>query len=306
MSVRPASSATAARRSTRSRLRARISASRWSKCSGSRRARDAGSTSSSCWYLPVSQPPFSGAHTSTPIPCRRQTGSTSDSMPRTSTLYGGCSLAGRVQPRSRGEALQLVELGRPGTSRCRRHRPCPPGPVRRTRRASPRSACPGRGGASGTGRCGRRRGGAGWRRRRPATHRRDSPRSARIVAHRVADLGGQHDAVAPAGERLADDVLGHAEVVDVGGVDEVDAGVERDVDHPTAGVAVGVAPAAEHHRAERERADLDPLCRAAALRQPARLTLEDDAVPVVDALGDEPVGRDDEPHHAANRDRRVR
>ena len=45
--------------------------------------------------------------------------------------------------------------------------------------------------------------------------------------------------------------------VDVGGVDEVDPGVERRVDDPDRLVVVGVAPRAEHHRAEAERADLD-------------------------------------------------
>jgi hypothetical protein len=53
-------------------------------------------------------------------------------------------------------------------------------------------------------------------------------------------------------ERLADDLLGFAGGVDVGGVDEVDAGVERAVDDADRVVVVGVAPGAEHHRAEAE------------------------------------------------------
>ena len=78
-----------------------------------------------------------------------------------------------------------------------------------------------------------------------------------VVAHRAVDLGGQHDVVAPAaGQRLADDLLGLAARVHVGGVDEVDAGVERAMDDADALVVVGVAPGAEHHRAEAERADL--------------------------------------------------
>ena len=49
-----------------------------------------------------------------------------------------------------------------------------------------------------------------------------------VVAHRAVDLRGEDDVVAPpAGERLADDLLGLAARVDVGGVDEVDPGVER-------------------------------------------------------------------------------
>ena len=51
-------------------------------------------------------------------------------------------------------------------------------------------------------------------------------------------------------ERLADDLLGLAGGVDVGGVDEVDPGVERRVDDADRVVVVGVAPGAEHHRAE--------------------------------------------------------
>ena len=79
-----------------------------------------------------------------------------------------------------------------------------------------------------------------------------------VLAHRVVELGGEDDVVAAAaGERLADDLLGLAVPVDVGGVDEVDAGVERRVDDPDRVVVVGVAPGAEHHRAEAELADRD-------------------------------------------------
>ena len=75
----------------------------------------------------------------------------------------------------------------------------------------------------------------------------------RVLAHRVVELGREDDVVAPAaGERLADDLLGLALPVDVGGVDEVDAGVERRVDDADRLVVVGVAPRAEHHRAEAE------------------------------------------------------
>ena len=71
-------------------------------------------------------------------------------------------------------------------------------------------------------------------------------------------LGGEHDVVAAAaGERLADDLLRLAARVDVGGVDEVDAGVEGRVDDRDALVVVRVAPGAEHHRPEAERGDLD-------------------------------------------------
>ena len=77
-----------------------------------------------------------------------------------------------------------------------------------------------------------------------------------VLAHRVVELGGEDDVVAAAaGERLADDLLGLALPVDVGGVDEVDPGVERRVDDPDRLVVVRVAPRAEHHRAKTELAD---------------------------------------------------
>jgi hypothetical protein len=72
------------------------------------------------------------------------------------------------------------------------------------------------------------------------------------------DLGGEEDVVAPAaGQGLADDLLGLAARVDVGRVDEVDPSVERAVDDRDGLVVVGVAPGAEHHGSETERAHLD-------------------------------------------------
>jgi len=70
--------------------------------------------------------------------------------------------------------------------------------------------------------------------------------------------GGEHDVgAAAAGERLPDDLFRLALRVDVRGVDEVDARVQGAVDDPHRVVVVGVAPGAEHHRPEAERADLD-------------------------------------------------
>jgi hypothetical protein len=79
----------------------------------------------------------------------------------------------------------------------------------------------------------------------------------RPVAHREVDLGGEHDVVAAALERLPDDLLGLAHGVHVGGVDEVDARVECGVDDPDGVVVVGVADRAEHHGAQAVDADLD-------------------------------------------------
>jgi len=73
-----------------------------------------------------------------------------------------------------------------------------------------------------------------------------------VLAHRTPELRGQHDVVAAASERLPNDLLRLAGGVDVGGVDEIDPGVERAVDDADRVVVVGVPPGAEHHRAEAE------------------------------------------------------
>src|SRR4029078_501364 len=57
------------------------------------------------WYLPVNQPPFSGAHTNTPTSWSRHHGNTRVSTARTSMEYGGCSLDGAVTPRRSADAL---------------------------------------------------------------------------------------------------------------------------------------------------------------------------------------------------------
>jgi hypothetical protein len=76
-----------------------------------------------------------------------------------------------------------------------------------------------------------------------------------VLAHRAVELRSEHHVLAPAaGERLADDLLGLAARVHVGGVDEVDARVERSVDDPDRHVVIGLAPRAEHHRPEAQGA----------------------------------------------------
>jgi hypothetical protein len=77
-----------------------------------------------------------------------------------------------------------------------------------------------------------------------------------LLAHREVHLGREDDVVAPpAGERLGHDDLRLALRVDVRGVDEVDPRVERAVDDPDRVGVIGVAPGAEHHRAEAQLAD---------------------------------------------------
>src|SRR5262245_11750588 len=78
-----------------------------------------------------------------------------------------------------------------------------------------------------------------------------------VVAHRTVELGGEDDIVTTALERLADDLLRLARTVDVGGVDEIDPGVEGGVDDADRVVVIGVAPRPEHHRAETQLAYRD-------------------------------------------------
>ena len=79
----------------------------------------------------------------------------------------------------------------------------------------------------------------------------------RTGPHREVNLRRQDDLVAPALDGLADDLFRLPCRVGVGGVDEVDALLERAVDHAEAVVVVRVSPWAEHHRAEALDADLD-------------------------------------------------
>ena len=75
--------------------------------------------------------------------------------------------------------------------------------------------------------------------------------------HHAVDLRGQDDVVAAAValERLAGHLFAAADAVDIGGIDEVDALIERLVDDGVRVVGRGLA--AEHHAAEAEAADLD-------------------------------------------------
>jgi len=80
----------------------------------------------------------------------------------------------------------------------------------------------------------------------------------RAVAHAEACLGGDQHSVALVAKRLADDRLGRALRVDVGGVEHVDARIERHVDQPARPGHVrrpGLgekADTAKGHRAERQ------------------------------------------------------
>ena len=75
--------------------------------------------------------------------------------------------------------------------------------------------------------------------------------------HVHPELGGQHDLVAPAAEHLAEELLaGAGAAVDVGGVEEGDALVERGVDDGAG--AFEVDAAAEVVAAEADDRDVQP------------------------------------------------
>src|SRR5438876_351239 len=78
-----------------------------------------------------------------------------------------------------------------------------------------------------------------------------------VGAHLIVELGCQHDVVAPSLQCRADDLFAFTERVDVGGVDEVDAAVERALDDAFTRTMVGVAPRSEHHGSEAEATDVD-------------------------------------------------
>jgi hypothetical protein len=77
----------------------------------------------------------------------------------------------------------------------------------------------------------------------------------RVLPDRTTELGGEHDVVPAALQRLADHLLGVA--VGVGGVDDVDACVDRLVDDPGRVGGVVAHGRREHQRAEGVGADLD-------------------------------------------------
>lgn len=78
-----------------------------------------------------------------------------------------------------------------------------------------------------------------------------------LIAHRPKGLGGQHDVVPSTGNRPTDQHLRLPLAVDVGGVEDIDAGIERGIDDRGCLVLGGVAERAEVHGAQREGADLD-------------------------------------------------
>jgi hypothetical protein len=87
-------------------------------------------------------------------------------------------------------------------------------------------------------------------------------------------LRRQDHVVAAAAQCLADDLLGLPCRVHVGGIDEVDALLERDVDDASALVVIGVADRAEHHRAQALDADFHPSAAERAIAQTSSSSID--------------------------------
>ena len=84
------------------------------------------------------------------------------------------------------------------------------------------------------------------------------------VAHGEEGLGGNEDLVALSLDGLAENLFGQAVGVAVGDVEEVDAGIEAEVDHAPRFVHAGIAPRGEELvatakgcRAETQRGDFE-------------------------------------------------
>ena len=120
--------------------------------------------------------------------------------------------------------------GRPRTGRSRAR--SPPSPARRSRRSCPRSAPSGRGAPGGRCRRGRGRAGSGCRRGSSAPRRAGASTPSQLPSGRAqrAELHRDERLVAPVAQRAADQQLVVARAVEVAGVEQRDAAVERGVD----------------------------------------------------------------------------
>jgi len=67
----------------------------------------------------------------------------------------------------------------------------------------------------------------------------------RAFAHRECGLGRDQDLVAAALDRCAQDLFGRAVRIDVGGIEQRDAGVETDVDQFPSLLSTALAPGGE-------------------------------------------------------------
>src|SRR5205807_22943 len=92
------------------------------------------------------------------------------------------------------------------------------------------------------------------------------PESLALLVTDIAELGREHDLVAPALDRTADEPLVRERAVDVGGVEEVDPELERSVNCGNRLARIrGSVELGHPHTAEPERGGLETLRAEAAL-----------------------------------------
>ena len=155
-----------------------------------------------------------------------------------------------------GGPLGLDDLGSGERWRRRRRGSCPRGPGQTARPESRRRRWPDRDDAPDRGRSSRCPAAAASPRPPRVIHRRDVPRWLGSPPNgRPTFVARTTFVTPPPGERLAHDLLRLAAGVDVGGVDDIDPGVQSAVDDLDARVVIGVASVPEHHRAQAQLAD---------------------------------------------------
>ena len=163
------------------------------------------------------------------MPWSSASGATSPSTVRASSEYSTCSAISGVQPFS-SAVVWACAVTQPGCWRSRCSGSCRRGPGRRACAGFPRSACCGPSCAASTGRGGRSAAGAGSRSSWAMIDRAAGAAAVGVAGEEVGEeLRRQHHVVAAAGARgepVAEDLLGVAVGVEVGGVDEVPAEVE--------------------------------------------------------------------------------
>ena len=173
--------------------------------------------------------------------------------------HGAATSTGSAPRRTRPTRSPWRGRGsRPGSSMFRRRESCLRRRARRARRSFPRAAsrCPPR----DVGRDRRPRSEVGAAMPRALRGDSSASRAARAVAHLLAELRREHHVAAASTKRAAEQLFAPAVVaVDVGGVEERDAGVERGVDHCARCRLVDPAAevvAAEAHHTDGERSEV--------------------------------------------------
>ena len=192
-------------------------------------------------------------------------GRSSRSTVRSSRLYLICRPTKRRPAAQRRRACSRARPPRRACRRCRRRASCPGARGRRGRASPPRSASCSRARGPSRGRCSR----CASRFRLACTASimflRLLPIGVDVAgAGRARVLRGEHDPLALPRHELAEEGLAAAAAVEIGGVDEVAAGL-AEARRRRAGSRPSRRPsqAAERHRAERELGYAQPTVRRA-------------------------------------------